>query len=68
MLTKLLIDKAKPVTKPRRLADGRGMYLEIAPSGVGGGGSSTVLTERSGEFPWASIPRWAWPRLVKDES
>ena len=33
MLTKLLIDNAKPDTKPRRLADGRGMYLEIAPSG-----------------------------------
>ena len=33
MLTKLLIDNAKPDAKPRRLADGRGMYLEIAPSG-----------------------------------
>lgn len=33
MLTKLLIDNAKPDTKPRRLSDGRGMYLEIAPSG-----------------------------------
>ena len=33
MLTKLLIDNAKPDTKARRLSDGRGMYLEIAPSG-----------------------------------
>ena len=33
MLTKLLIENAKPGTKPRRLSDGRGMYLEIAPSG-----------------------------------
>jgi hypothetical protein len=33
MLTKLLIDNTKPDTKPRRLADGRGMYLEVAPTG-----------------------------------
>jgi hypothetical protein len=33
VLTKLLIDNAKPDTKRRRLSDGRGMYLEIAPSG-----------------------------------
>ena len=33
MLTKLLIDNTKPDTKPRRLSDGRGMYLEIAPAG-----------------------------------
>ena len=33
MLTKLLIDNAKPETKSRRLSDARGMYLEIAPSG-----------------------------------
>jgi len=33
VLTKLLIDNAKPDTKPRRLSDGRGMYLEIAPCG-----------------------------------
>jgi hypothetical protein len=33
VLTKLLIDNAKPDNKTRRLSDGRGMYLEIAPSG-----------------------------------
>ena len=33
MLTKLLIANTKPDTKPRRLSDGRGMYLEIAPAG-----------------------------------
>jgi integrase len=33
MLTKLLIDNTKPDSKPRRLSDGRGMYLEIAPAG-----------------------------------
>ncbi len=33
MLTKLLIENAKPSAKPRRLSDGRGMYLEIAPAG-----------------------------------
>ncbi|HEY1314138.1 MAG TPA: Arm DNA-binding domain-containing protein, partial [Steroidobacteraceae bacterium] len=33
MLTKLLIDNTKPGAKSRRLSDGRGMYLEIAPAG-----------------------------------
>jgi integrase len=33
MLTKFLIDNTKPGTKSRRLSDGRGMYLEIAPAG-----------------------------------
>jgi integrase len=33
MLSKLLIDKTKPQAKIVRLADGRGMYLEITPTG-----------------------------------
>jgi integrase len=33
MLTKYLIDNAKPAAKSRRLSDGRGMYLEISPGG-----------------------------------
>ena len=33
MLSKLLIDKTKPQTKSVRLSDGRGMYLEISPTG-----------------------------------
>jgi len=33
MLTKFLIDNTKPGAKSRRLSDGRGMYLEIAPAG-----------------------------------
>jgi integrase len=33
VLTKFLIENAKPDAKPRRLSDGRGLYLEIAPSG-----------------------------------
>lgn len=33
MLTKPLIDNAKADTKAKRLSDGRGMYLEVAPSG-----------------------------------
>jgi hypothetical protein len=33
MLTKSLIDNIKPDIKPRRHTDGRGMYLEVAPSG-----------------------------------
>ena len=33
MLSKLLIDKTKPQVKTLRLSDGRGMYLEISPTG-----------------------------------
>lgn len=33
MLSKLLIDKTKPQAKTVRISDGRGMYLEIAPTG-----------------------------------
>ena len=33
MLSNLLIQKTKPQVKTTRLSDGRGMYLEIAPSG-----------------------------------
>jgi integrase len=33
MLSKLLIDKTKPQAKSVRLSDGRGMYLEISPTG-----------------------------------
>jgi len=33
MLSNLLIQKMKPQAKSERLSDGRGMYLEIAPSG-----------------------------------
>ena len=33
MLSKLLIDKTKSQTKTVRLSDGRGMYLEISPTG-----------------------------------
>ncbi len=33
MLSKLLIDKTKHGCKTKRLADGRGMYLEISPNG-----------------------------------
>jgi Arm DNA-binding domain len=33
MLSKLLVDKMKPQAEIMRLADGRGMYLEIAPTG-----------------------------------
>jgi Arm DNA-binding domain len=33
MLSKLLIDKTKPQAKTVRLSDGRGMYLEISPTG-----------------------------------
>ncbi|MFP5307691.1 MAG: Arm DNA-binding domain-containing protein, partial [Gammaproteobacteria bacterium] len=32
-LTDTALKKAKPGTKPRRLFDGGGLYLEIAPSG-----------------------------------
>ena len=33
MLSKLLIEKTKPQAKSVRLSDGRGMYLEISPTG-----------------------------------
>jgi integrase len=33
MLSKLLIDKTKPQSKILRLSDGRGMYLEVSPTG-----------------------------------
>ena len=33
MLSNLLINKTKPQTKTVRLSDGRGMYLEISPTG-----------------------------------
>lgn len=33
MLTDTAIRKAKPADKPQRMADGGGMYLEVAPSG-----------------------------------
>jgi len=33
MLSKLLINKMKPQTKIVRLSDGRGVYLEISPTG-----------------------------------
>ena len=33
MLSNLLIEKTKPQAKTQRLSDGRGMYLEIAPTG-----------------------------------
>ena len=32
-LTKLSCDKAKPSEKPRKLADGNGLYLEVMPNG-----------------------------------
>jgi hypothetical protein len=33
MLSNLLIEKTKPQAKTLRLSDGRGMYLEISPTG-----------------------------------
>ena len=33
MLTRVRIENAKPGPKPLRLYDGRGLYLEITPSG-----------------------------------
>jgi hypothetical protein len=42
MLTKLLIDSAKADAKPKRLTDGRGMYLESRPRAENGGDSSTA--------------------------
>jgi hypothetical protein len=33
MLTRLKIESVKPSLKRQRLFDGRGLYLEIAPSG-----------------------------------
>ena len=32
-LTTTAIKNAKPGDKPRRMADGKGLYLEVAPSG-----------------------------------
>ena len=33
MLSNVLINKTKPQAKTLRLSDGRGMYLEISPTG-----------------------------------
>ena len=32
-LTEMQIRKAKPADKPYRLADGKGLYLEVTPNG-----------------------------------
>jgi hypothetical protein len=33
MLTRLEVENSRPKEKPYRLFDGRGMYLEVSPSG-----------------------------------
>lgn len=53
-LTDTTIKNAKPGDKTARLFDGGGLYLEIAPAGASGGGSSTAMTARKNGHPFAS--------------
>jgi hypothetical protein len=55
-ITHAQIVNAKPREKPYRLFDGRGLYVEISPSGGGGGDSSTASMVKRSASPSVSIP------------
>jgi hypothetical protein len=56
MLTDTAIRKAVPSQKTTRLFDGDGLYLEVSPRAVNGGGLNIVSRARRSAFRRACIP------------